>query len=85
MPTWLSRRKLGLPLSRGIIVSQLLQMRAQQHVQGIRNEAEREILANRDVVQERAQQWVNDSIRPLQQQIAIGSQQLVDRDNQLMG
>ena len=63
---------------------QLLQMRAQQHVQGIRNEAEREILANRDVVQERAQQWVNDSIRPLQQQIAIGSQQLVDRDNQLM-
>ena len=63
---------------------QLLQMRAQQHVQGIRQEAEREILANRDVVQERAQQWVNDSIRPLQQQIAIGSQQLVDRDNQLM-
>ena len=56
-------------------------MRAQQHVQGIRHEAEREILANRDVVQERAQQWVNDSIRPLQQQIAIGSQQLVDRDN----
>ena len=63
---------------------QLLQMRAQQHVQGIRNEAEREILANRDVVQERAQQWVSDSIRPLQQQIAIGSQQLVARDNQLM-
>ena len=63
---------------------QLLQMRAQQHVQGIRHEAEREILANRDVVQERAQQCVNDSIRPLQQQIAIGSQQLVDRDNQLM-
>ena len=29
---------------------QLLQLRAQQHVQGIRNEAEREILANRDVV-----------------------------------
>ena len=63
---------------------QLLQMRAQQHVQGIRNEAEREILANRDVVQERAQQWVNDNMRPLQQQLAIGSQQLVDRDNQLM-
>ena len=39
VPTWLSRRKLGLPLSRGIITSlfQLLQMRAQQHVQGIRN------------------------------------------------
>ena len=35
---------------------QLLQMKAQQHVQGIRDEAEREILANRDVVQERAQQ-----------------------------
>ena len=63
---------------------QLLQMRAQQHVQGIRNEAEREILANRDVVQERAQQWVNDSIRPLQQKNAIGSQQLADRDNHLM-
>ena len=63
---------------------QLLQMRAQQHVQGITDEAEREILANRDVVQERAQQWVNDNIRPLQQQLAIGSQQLVDRDNQLM-
>ena len=59
-------------------------MRAQQHVQGIRHEAEREILANRDVVQERAQQWVNDNIRPLQQQLAIGSQQLVDRDNQFM-
>ena len=56
---------------------QLLEMRAQQHVQGIRNEAEREILAHRDVVQERAQQWVNDNIRPLQQQLAIGSQQLV--------
>ena len=63
---------------------QLLEMRAQQQVQGIRNEAEREILANRGAVQERAQQWVNDNIRPLQQQIAIGSQQLVDRDNQLM-
>ena len=63
---------------------QLLEMRAQLQVQGIRDEAEREILANRGVVQERAQQWVNDNIRPLQQQIAIGSQQLVDRDNQLM-
>ena len=63
---------------------QLLEMRAHQQVQGIRNEAEREILANRGVVQERAQQWVNDSIRPLQQQIAIGSQQLADRDNQLV-
>ena len=63
---------------------QLLQTRAQQHVQGIRDEDEREILANRDVVQERAQQWVNDNMRPLQQQLAIGSQQLVDRDNQLM-
>ena len=37
---------------------------------GLEIEAEREILANRDVVQERAQQWVSDSIRPLQQQIA---------------
>ena len=63
---------------------QLLEMRAQQQVQGIHNEAEREILANRGVVQERAQQWVNDNIRPLQEQIAIGSQQLVDRDNQLV-
>ena len=63
---------------------QLLEMRAQQHVQGIRDEAEREILANRGAVQERAQQWVNDSVRPLQQQITIGSQQLAERDNQLM-
>jgi len=62
---------------------QLLQMRAQQHLQGIRDEAEREILVNRGV-QERAQQWVTENIRPQQQQIAIGSQQLVDRDNQLM-
>ena len=53
-------------------IFQLLQMRAQQHVQEIRDEAEREILANRDVVQERVQQWVNDNIRPLQQQLAIG-------------
>ena len=53
---------------------QLLQMRAQQHVQGIGHEAEREILANRGAVQERVQQWVSDSIRPLQQQRIVGSQ-----------
>ena len=59
-------------------------MRAQQQVQGIRDEAEREILANRAAVQERAQQWVTEYMRPLQQQIAICSQQLAGRDSQLM-
>ena len=63
---------------------QLLQMRAQQQVQGIRDEAEREILANRASVQERAQQWVTENMRPLQQQIAICAQQLAGRDSQLM-
>ena len=59
-------------------------MRAQQHVQGVRHEAEREILANRGVVQERAQQWVTDNARPLHEQIVLGHQCLAERDNQIL-
>ena len=58
-------------------------MRAQQTVQGIQHQAERELAANTEAVQERAQQWVNDTVRPLQQQINLGNQQLADRDNQI--
>ena len=58
-------------------------MRAQQTVQGIRHEAERGMLANREVIQERAQQRVTDNVRPLQNQSLIGTQQLADRDSQL--
>ena len=62
---------------------QLLQLRAQQQVQGVIQEAEREIVANREAVAERAQQWVTDNVRPLQNQINVGNQQLADRDSQL--
>lgn len=58
-------------------------MRALQTVQGIQHQAERELAANTEAVQERAQQWVNDIVRPLQQQINLGNQQLADRDNQI--
>ena len=34
-------------------------------------------------VQERAQQWVTENMRPLQQQLAICAQQLAGRDSQL--
>ena len=60
---------------------QLLQLRVQQ--QGVIQEAEREIVANREAVAERAQQWVTDNVRPLQNQINVGNQQLADRDSQL--
>ena len=63
---------------------QVLEMRAQQHVQGIRHEAEREILANRGAVQERAQQWVAENMRPLQDQLVLEQQQVADRDNQIL-
>ena len=59
-------------------------MRAQQQVQGVIEEAERELMATRGVAEERAQRWVSDSVRPLQQQIQIGNQQLAEGDNQLM-
>ena len=63
---------------------QLLEMRSHQQVQGILHEAEREILADRGAVQEMASQWVSDNVRPLQQQVLLGHQQIADRDSQLM-
>ena len=59
-------------------------MRAQQQVQGVIQEAEREIVANRDAVAERAQQWVSDNVRPLQNQFQVGNQRLADRDSHLL-
>ena len=62
---------------------QVLEMRAQQHVQGIRHEAEREIIANRGAVQERAQQWVAENMRPLQDQVADRDNQIMERERQI--
>ena len=57
-----------------------LSQQAQQLILGARQQAQQEVLASQAVLQREAQQFVESNVRPLQQQINLGNQQLAVRE-----
>ena len=57
-----------------------LTQQAQQFVFGARQQAQQEVLESQAVLQREAQQFVESNVRPLQQQINLGNQQLATRE-----
>ena len=57
-----------------------LSLQAQQYVLGARHQAQQEVLASEAAMQREAQQFVESNVRPLQERINLGNQQLADRD-----
>ena len=57
-----------------------LTQQAQQFVLGARQQAQQEVLESQAVLQREAQQFVESNVRPLQQQINLGNQQLATRE-----
>ena len=57
-----------------------LSQQAQQLILGARQQAQQEVLASKAVLQREAQQFVESNVRPLQQQINLGNQQLAVRE-----
>ena len=57
-----------------------LSLQAQQYVLGARHQAQQEVLASEAAMQREAQQFVESNVRPLQDRINLGNQQLADRD-----
>ena len=57
-----------------------LTQQAQQLIFGARQHAQQEVLESQAVLQREAQQFVESNVRPLQQQINLGNQQLATRE-----
>ena len=57
-----------------------LTQHAQQLIFGARQHAQQEVLESQAVLQREAQQFVESNVRPLQQQINLGNQQLATRE-----
>ena len=57
-----------------------LTQQAQQLILGARQHAQQEVLESQAVLQREAQQFVESNVRPLQQQINLGNQQLATRE-----